>query len=39
MPADILVYDLKNMRLLPQEVSYDFPGGEWRRTRRAEGYD
>jgi N-acyl-D-amino-acid deacylase len=39
MPADILVYDYKNLRVLPEEVAYDFPGGEWRRIRRAEGYD
>jgi len=39
MPADIIVYDFKNLRVLPEEVAYDFPGGEWRRTRRAEGYN
>merc|ERR1719456_914730 len=39
MPADILVYDLKKLRLLEQEVSYDFPGGEWRRIKKAEGYN
>jgi len=39
MPADIIVYDLPNLKLLPEQVSYDFPGGEWRRTRRAEGYE
>jgi len=39
MPADILVYDPKTLRSLPEEVAYDFPGGEWRRTKRAEGYD
>ena len=38
MPADVLVYDLKGLRLLDCEVAYDFPGGEWRRLRRAEGY-
>ena len=35
MPADIIVYDFKNVRVLPEEVSYDFPGGEWRRTALA----
>jgi len=38
MPADLLVYDLKNMKILPEEVAYDFPGGEWRRIKRCEGY-
>merc|ERR1719326_730812 len=28
-PADIIVYDYKQLKSLPQEVSYDFPGGEW----------
>merc|ERR1719337_9606 len=32
-----LVRDNDGMSL--EEVAYDFPGGEWRRTRRAEGYD
>ena len=35
MPADILVYDLKALRLLPEEVLYDQPGGEWRRAKKA----
>jgi len=39
MPADLLVYDLKNLKILPEEIAYDFPGGEWRRVSRAEGYD
>jgi len=39
MPADIIVYDLKNLRVMDEEIAYDFPGGEWRRIRRAEGYD
>ena len=39
MPADILVYDLKNLKILPEDIAYDFPGGEWRRVSRAEGYD
>jgi len=39
MPADIIVYDAKTLRSLPEEVQYDFPGGEWRRTKRAEGYE
>ena len=39
MPADIIVYDLRGLRILPEEIAYDFPGGEWRRIKRAEGYD
>lgn len=39
MPADLVIYDLKNLKVLPEEIIYDFPGGEWRRSRRAEGYD
>jgi N-acyl-D-amino-acid deacylase len=39
MPADVLVYDYKNLKVCDQEISYDFPGGEWRRIKRAEGYD
>lgn len=38
MPADILVYDFKNLKVLPEEIAYDFPGGEWRRIKKAEGY-
>ena len=36
--ADIVVYDLENLTLLPSEVAHDLPGGEWRRVRRVEGY-
>jgi len=39
MPADILVYDYKILKVCDQEIAYDFPGGEWRRIKRAEGYD
>jgi len=39
MPADILVYDLKALRIMDEEIAYDFPGGEWRRIKRAEGYN
>ena len=38
MPADIVVYDFENLKLLPAEISRDFPADEWRRTRRADGY-
>ena len=37
-PADIVVYDLDNLKLLPKEVAHDLPGGEWRRIQKAEGY-
>jgi len=41
-PADIVVYDLDRLRVTPDrwqgEITYDFPGGEWRRVQRAEGY-
>jgi N-acyl-D-aspartate/D-glutamate deacylase len=40
-PADIIVYDLANLRRVPEidyEIAHDFPAGEWRRIQRAEGY-
>jgi N-acyl-D-aspartate/D-glutamate deacylase len=40
-PADIVVYDLENLRIVPEnlyEVANDQPGGDWRRIRWAEGY-
>ena len=37
-PADIVVYDYEHLESLPDEVSYDLPGGEWRRIQRAHGY-
>ena len=40
-PADIVAYDLDNLAVTPEwtgEIAYDFPGGEWRRIQRAEGY-
>ena len=36
--ADIVVYDFEKLNMLPTEVAYDFPGGEWRRIQKAEGY-
>jgi len=36
--ADIVVYDLDKLKILPMEIVHDFPGGEWRRVQRAEGY-
>ena len=38
-PADIVIYDLNKLAVKPMEVEHDFPGGEWRRVKRAEGYD
>lgn len=40
-PADIVVYDLENLRRVPEwnfEVVHDFPANEWRRIQRAVGY-
>ncbi len=36
--ADVVVYDLDQLNILPMEVVHDFPGGEWRRVQRAKGY-
>ena len=36
--ADIVVYDLENLKVLPSEIAEDLPGGEWRRIQKAEGY-
>jgi N-acyl-D-aspartate/D-glutamate deacylase len=36
--ADIVIYDLNKLDVKPMEIAHDFPGGEWRRVRRAEGY-
>jgi N-acyl-D-amino-acid deacylase len=40
-PADVVVYDLANLKRTPEfefEIAHDFPAGEWRRVQRAEGY-
>ena len=37
-PADVVVYDLENLKLIPAEVVHDLPGGDWRRIQKAEGY-
>ena len=34
-PADIVVYDMERLGILPTEVAYDLPGGDWRRIQRA----
>ena len=37
-PADIVVYDYENLSMGPRQKAHDFPAGEWRRVRRADGY-
>lgn len=40
-PADVVVYDLDELKLEPEfqgEIVYDFPGGEWRRVQKPHGY-
>ncbi len=37
--ADIVVYDLEKLEILPSEVAEDLPGGEWRRIQKSKGYD
>jgi N-acyl-D-aspartate/D-glutamate deacylase len=38
MAADIVVYDLEKLKILPAEIAYDLPLGDWRRVQKAEGY-
>jgi len=38
-PADIVVYDLAKLEILPSEIAEDLPGGEWRRIQKSKGYD
>ena len=37
-PADIIVYDYDNLKLLPTERLHDFPAGDWRLSQKADGY-
>jgi N-acyl-D-aspartate/D-glutamate deacylase len=39
-PADVVVYDLENLKLTPEKpvIVHDFPAGEWRRVQYADGY-
>ena len=37
-PADVIIYDLEKLEILPSEVAEDLPGGEWRRIQKAKGY-
>ncbi|MGH7841132.1 MAG: amidohydrolase family protein, partial [Candidatus Binataceae bacterium] len=36
--ADLVVYDINKLAIKPMEIVHDFPGGEWRRVQRADGY-
>lgn len=36
--ADVVVYDLDTLKIQPMEIVHDFPGDEWRRVQRSEGY-
>jgi N-acyl-D-amino-acid deacylase len=36
--ADVVIYDLDRLAIKPMEIVHDFPGGEWRRVQRPEGY-
>ena len=38
MPADIVVYDLENLKVKPMETVHDLPDGDWRRVQKADGY-
>ena len=38
-PADIVIYNLDNLEVLPSEIIEDLPGDEWRRVAKAKGYD
>jgi len=37
-PADLVIYDFEALHPTDPEVAHDFPGGEWRRVQKAEGY-
>ena len=40
-PADIVVYDLDELALVPEggyEIAFDQPSGDWRRIQRSKGY-
>ncbi len=38
LAADIIVYDLDKLKILPSEVVHDLPANEWRRVQKSEGY-
>jgi N-acyl-D-amino-acid deacylase len=37
-PADVVVYDLDALAVLPSERLHDFPADDWRLSQKAEGY-
>jgi N-acyl-D-aspartate/D-glutamate deacylase len=37
-PADLIVYDLDALEILPSQKLYDFPAGDWRLASKAAGY-
>jgi N-acyl-D-aspartate/D-glutamate deacylase len=39
MPADIIVYDLEKLEVLPTEIVTDLPNNDWRRVQKADGYN
>jgi N-acyl-D-aspartate/D-glutamate deacylase len=38
MAADIVVYDLNRLKVMPEEILHDVPADEWRRVQRCDGY-
>jgi len=38
MAADVVVYDLNRLKVMPEEILYDIPANEWRRVQKCEGY-
>jgi N-acyl-D-aspartate/D-glutamate deacylase len=38
MAADVVIYDLAQLKSLPEEIAYDLPAHEWRRVQKAEGF-
>ena len=38
LPADLVVYDLEKLEMLPPYKAWDYPASEWRQVREAQGY-
>lgn len=38
MPADIIIYDINQLELLPSERVFDWPGNTWRLDQKASGW-
>ncbi len=38
LAADIIIYDLDELDVLPMERIYDFPAGDWRLAQKSTGY-